>query len=139
MRDLNIEASNKLETLLKTEPTSLTEPDIEFLKARSSYLSDEQREMLKRFDTAKKEATEEENKKANYSSLNKPDLQKVLQDRNIVFEEAHTKPVLIAMLEQSDAGMTPHIVTEEDLETNTELASQGVKVGEVIGLPVEEK
>jgi hypothetical protein len=59
-RGLNTEARERLEELLATEPSSLTEPDIEFLRARSSYLSEEQREMLKKFDTAKKEEAKDE-------------------------------------------------------------------------------
>lgn len=54
-KDLNREASDKLETLLHTSPSSLTEADIEFLRARSSYLSEGQKDMLKQFDTARKE------------------------------------------------------------------------------------
>jgi hypothetical protein len=57
---MNPEARARLEELLATEPNSLTEPDIEFLRARSSYLSEEQKEMLKRFDTAKKEEAKED-------------------------------------------------------------------------------
>jgi hypothetical protein len=53
-RDLNSEAREKLELLLSTEPNSLTQADIEFLRARSSYLSDAQKDMLAKFDTAKK-------------------------------------------------------------------------------------
>ncbi len=57
---MNTEARSRLEELLRTEPNSLTQPDIEFLRARSSYLSEEQREMLKQFDTAKKEEAKED-------------------------------------------------------------------------------
>ena len=75
MRDLNKEASERLEELLKTEPNSLTQPDIEFLRARSSYLNDEQQKMLKQFDTAKKEEAkteaEETKAKAKDSELKK--------------------------------------------------------------------
>ncbi len=60
MRDLNTEAREKLELLLNTEPSSLTAPDIEFLQARSSYLNDAQRDMLKQFDVAKKEEVKAE-------------------------------------------------------------------------------
>lgn len=60
MIELNREAREKLETLLKTEPSSLTQADIDFLKARADYLSDDQKKMLKEFDTAKKEEVKEE-------------------------------------------------------------------------------
>lgn len=60
MIEFNREEREKLETLLKTEPTALTQADIDYLKARSEYLSDEQKEMLKKFDTAKKEEAKEE-------------------------------------------------------------------------------
>jgi hypothetical protein len=60
MRDLNPEAREELDRLLQTEPNSLTEADTAFLRARSSYLNDEQRNMLKQFDTAKKEEAKEE-------------------------------------------------------------------------------
>jgi hypothetical protein len=38
-------------------------------------------------------------------------------------------------------GVVPHTVTQEDLDANPELAEQGIKVGDVVGIterPVEE-
>lgn len=61
---MNPEARTRLEELLATEPNSLTAPDIEFLRARSSYLSEEQREMLKKFDTAQKAEVKDESDEA---------------------------------------------------------------------------
>lgn len=61
---MNTEARKRLDELLATEPSSLTPPDIEFLRARSSYLSEEQREMLKKFDTAQKAEAKEESDEA---------------------------------------------------------------------------
>ena len=102
MSGLNTEAREKLEELLNTEPNSLTEPDIEFLQARSSYLNDAQREMLKQFDTAKKEEATENENKTNYSSRNKAELQKELEDRQIQFDASAKKEDLIVLLEDSD-------------------------------------
>lgn len=43
---MNSEAKDRLNQLLKTDPNALTGADIEFLKARNSYLTDEQKEVL---------------------------------------------------------------------------------------------
>ncbi len=100
---MNTEARTRLEELLATEPSSLTAPDIEFLRARSSYLSEEQKRMLKQFDTAKKEEANEDAEEAvNYSSRNKAELQDLLRERNIEFEDSAKKEDLITLLEDSD-------------------------------------
>ena len=39
----------------------------------------------------------------------------------------------------SDGNVTEHTLTEEDMEANPDLKEQGFNVGDVVGVPVEEK
>lgn len=59
------EAKMRLEELLKTEPNSLTGADIEFLKARSSYLTDEQKAVLDKLPKQLEVANEVKNEAKN--------------------------------------------------------------------------
>lgn len=122
-----------LDAILAQEPAALTDADKDFLRARRSYLSEEQKAVY-----AEVLAEGQEPEKEGYSKMKKGELQAELKAREIPFEDSYKNPILVKMLEQSDAGMVPHIVTKEDLENNPELEAQGAKVGEVIGLPKAE-
>lgn len=53
---MNKDAKERLDELLKTDPNALTGSDIEFLKARSDYLTDEQKTVLNKLPEQLEEA-----------------------------------------------------------------------------------
>jgi hypothetical protein len=52
---MNTEARERVEELMKTDPNALTGADIEFLRARSSYLTEEQKAVLDRLPKQQEE------------------------------------------------------------------------------------
>ncbi len=117
---MNTEARTRLDELLKTDPNALTGADIEFLKARSSYLTEEQRAVLDKLPKQLEEANEARNQEdaeavntsasaaevtgaevegaEDYESMKKSDLQDLLRSRKIEFDESAKKEDLISLL-----------------------------------------
>jgi benzoyl-CoA reductase/2-hydroxyglutaryl-CoA dehydratase subunit BcrC/BadD/HgdB len=124
--NMNKEARERLDDLLKTDPNALTGADIEFLQARSEYLTDEQKAALDKLPKQQEEANktdgevntsasaaevtgaEVEADNANtsdttdYASMKKADLQDELRSRKIEFDEGALKEDLVSLLEKSD-------------------------------------
>jgi hypothetical protein len=102
--DMNPEARSRFEELLKTEPNSLTESDLDFLRARSSYLSEEQTKMLDKYLNAKKEEAQENTPDGtpSYNSMTKAEIQDELGKRDIEYDASATKADLVTLLTDSD-------------------------------------
>lgn len=60
MNSVNSETQERLDDLLKTDPNALTASDMEFLQARSSYLTEEQKAALKALPKQQAEANKAE-------------------------------------------------------------------------------
>jgi hypothetical protein len=91
-----------LDAILANEPAALTEADIAFLRARRSYLTEEQKAVYAEVLSEELESNDEVEKKG-YEPMNKSQLQTELTARNISFQQGASKAALVALLEQSDS------------------------------------
>lgn len=72
------------------------------------------------------------------SKMNKKELLEQMAERGLKEEEGSTNADKVKAIEDFDAANIRHVVTEQTLADNPELAENGVKVGETIWLPKEE-
>ena len=127
---MNNEAQERLNELLKKDPNSLTGAEIEFLNARRSYLTDEQKAVLDKLPQQQEEANETRNEDEatevntsasaaevtgadvegadtsectpDYSKMTKAELQDELTARKIQFNSSANKDELVGLLENAD-------------------------------------
>lgn len=85
-------------------------------------------------ETQEEVEQEEEKVEEEIKKLTKKELSEKLVELGVEFDATLKKELLQELLDKQ-----AHVLTEEDLENNTELKEEGLKVGDTIYLPVETK
>ncbi|HKQ06130.1 MAG TPA: hypothetical protein VJ464_13425 [Blastocatellia bacterium] len=86
-----------LAEIVAKEPVSLTESEIEFLRARRSYLSEEQRAVYKEF------LAELEDKAVDLNKLNREKLDALATELGLNPAQYSNKPTLITAIQEKQA------------------------------------
>ena len=97
----------KLRELLEKAPFgALNSSELEFLKARASYLTEEELALVFPEEEQTEEEVEEEVEAKEYSKLTVPALKALCAERGIeIPKEAKTKAPIIALIEAADAAV----------------------------------
>lgn len=117
--------------------------DVNNANAHAANLKNKEVSIVTRAEAAEAEKAQANKKDAGgdakpLSEMTKKELLEQMAERGLKEEKGSTNADKVKAIEDFDAANIRHVVTEQTLTDNPELAEAGVKVGDTIWLPKEE-